>query len=438
MNRLKILSLNTRGLRSPRKLQNVVHELSLLNCDIVFLQETHVSCRKHAVTFEHLWTGQCFWSFGTGKSAGVAVLFHSGFSGKIVRFLTDSNGKVLSLLINFSGFKLNLVNIYCPNSVSDRKIFFSRLHDFFLTQGDLVIGGDFNCVDNVLDKLNCFIVSSSDQKLLCSLCADFSLVDVWRKCNPRGVEFTWSNADHTQASCLDRFFLAKQLVSNVASCDILPYTLSDHAFGSSKRRSGVWRFNNSLLSDVDFRNVLSKAIVDFKFQIPNFASLREWWDSLKVEICKVSATYSTRKHRAANAKRIAFTKQLVCAKNALHLHKSVIWVQEAEGTKIRSHAQWFEEGEKPTWYFFRLENKRADFNTFESLFDANGVVKTSQKDLENNLVSFYKDLFTKDSMDMHIQTEIIDDLEFALTDYERELCEGLFTKDELLAALKGL
>ena len=49
MNRLKILSLNTRSLRSPRKLQNVVHELSLLNCDIVFLQETDVSCRKHTV-----------------------------------------------------------------------------------------------------------------------------------------------------------------------------------------------------------------------------------------------------------------------------------------------------------------------------------------------------------------------------------------------------
>ena len=38
---------------------------------------------------------------------------------------------------------------------------------------------------------------------------------------------------------------------------------------------------------------------------------------------------------------------------------------------------------------------------------------------------------------MQIQTELIDDLEFSLMDLEREKC-GLFTKDELFSALKGL
>ena len=39
---------------------------------------------------------------------------------------------------------------------------------------------------------------------------------------------------------------------------------------------------------------------------------------------------------------------------------------------------------------------------------------------------------------MQIQTQLIDDLGFSLTDYEPDLCEGLFTEDELLAALKGI
>ena len=39
---------------------------------------------------------------------------------------------------------------------------------------------------------------------------------------------------------------------------------------------------------------------------------------------------------------------------------------------------------------------------------------------------------------MQIQTQIIDDLDLSLSDLEREQCEGLFTKDELSAALKGL
>ena len=39
---------------------------------------------------------------------------------------------------------------------------------------------------------------------------------------------------------------------------------------------------------------------------------------------------------------------------------------------------------------------------------------------------------------MQIQTQIIDDLDLSLSDLEREQCEGLFTKDEDFAALKGL
>ena len=112
--------------------------------------------------------------------------------------------------------------------------------------------------------------------------------------------------------------------------------------------------------------------------------------------------------------------------------------KEAEGAKIRSRAQWFKEGEKPTRYFFRLEQTRAASNSFSSLFDENGVEKSSQQDLENILTRFYQTLLTCDSLDMQIQTDIIDALDFSLTDYERQMCEGLFALDELFVALKGL
>ena len=124
--------------------------------------------------------------------------------------------------------------------------------------------------------------------------------------------------------------------------------------------------------------------------------------------------------------------------NNLECQLSSLISKEAEGAKIRSRAQWFEEGEKPTRYFFRLEQKRAESNTFCSVMDEHGVEKSSQQDLENILVRFYQALFSKDVLDMQIQTEIIDDFELSLTDYEREMCEGIFTIDELRAALKGL
>lgn len=62
--------------------------------------------------------------------------------------------------------------------------------------------------------------------------------------------------------------------------------------------------------------------------------------------------------------------------------------KEAEGARIRSRGQWYEQGEKPTRYSFRLERKRAEKNSFVSLFDNNGIEKTAQSDLENILVDF--------------------------------------------------
>lgn len=66
--------------------------------------------------------------------------------------------------------------------------------------------------------------------------------------------------------------------------------------------------------------------------------------------------------------------------------------------------------------------------------DANGLVKISQVDVQNVLVQFSKTMFSRDSLNMQIQTEIID---FRFLHYERKLCEGLFTKDKLFAAVFG-
>ena len=42
------------------------------------------------------------------------------------------------------------------------------------------------------------------------------------------------------------------------------------------------------------------------------------------------------------------------------------------------------------------------------------------------LVRFYQALFSKDVLDMQIQTDIINDLELSLTDNEREMCGRYF------------
>ena len=96
--RLKCLSINIRGIVSRFKRELVLRELERLNYDVFLLQETRVSCKQQAEAFGQLWHRNCFLSFGTGKSAGVAVLFSLKFSGNVQRFLFDSDGRILSIL----------------------------------------------------------------------------------------------------------------------------------------------------------------------------------------------------------------------------------------------------------------------------------------------------------------------------------------------------
>ena len=201
---LRIVSLNVTGLGTPAKRYTVLRELEHSNYDLFVLQEMHVSTRCLADEIAHCWPGQCFWSFGRGKSAGEALLVSPRFSGHISHFLFDSDRRILSALVLLGPICLNVVNIYAPNTVLERKTFFERLHDYFIPNGSRVIAGDFNCMDNKLDRLHSANTLLPDKKCLNVFLSDFCLIDVWCKLNLRGVSFTWSNSDYSQASCLER------------------------------------------------------------------------------------------------------------------------------------------------------------------------------------------------------------------------------------------
>ena len=177
-----------------------------MDYDFFLLQETRISCKTQVDLIEKCFKGQCFWSFGIGKSAGVAIFVSPKFSGKIIRCVHDTDGRILSLLVDFNSFKFNIVCLYAPNTVTDRKLFFNRLYTFFLSPGDLILGGDFNCIDSELDRLHIKSAFSTDKHCLSALKSDFCRVDIFRKRNPKAISFTWSDKDFSQASRLDRFF----------------------------------------------------------------------------------------------------------------------------------------------------------------------------------------------------------------------------------------
>ena len=134
---------------------------------------------------------------------------------------------------------------------------------------------------------------------------------------------------------------------------------------------------------------------------------------------------------------------MISAKQSVHSGNlesalSSLVIKESEGAKILSRAQWLEDGEKATRYFFRLEQKRAAKNFFKCLLDENGPEKSFLTDLEAILVNFYTSLFSKEALNLQVQSALINDFEFSLSDHKRALCECLFTADELFNSLKSI
>ena len=116
------------------------------------IQETLIGSNSNSITSpSSRWPGPSYWSPAIGKQGGVAILVNENFEGKIISWSKDTDGRIITLLISVNNLKVNLVKIYAPSNLTDRKVFFENLHKFFLPADAVIIGGDFNCYEHESD-----------------------------------------------------------------------------------------------------------------------------------------------------------------------------------------------------------------------------------------------------------------------------------------------
>jgi len=111
-------------------------------------------------------------------------------------------------------------------------------------------------------------------------------------------------------------------------------------------------------------------------RIDHYDSYGASWENLKTVIKQAAIDFGISKRKALLRERNFLTRKIIRAKNPLcqgdqnvsleikELENALssLVIREAEGAKIRSRAKRFEEGEKPTRFFFRLEQKMASKN----------------------------------------------------------------------------
>lgn len=279
------------------------------------------------------------------------------------------------------------------------------------------------------------------------------------------------------------FFTSEHLVNSSCKVDIKPGYRTDHSavtltivIVNERRGPGLWKFNDSLLEDDCYSNLVKSVIVDTlkQYAVPgytddfisnpqNFAdiqlaiSMKLFYETLLMMIRGETIRYSKRKARnfqaeeevaIANINRLrekfsqtgeeADAKQLVEAQNILEKIRE----PKVMGLITRSRVRWYDEGEKCSKYFLSLE-KSNSMRKSVSFLQVNGEVLSEKKEIIHVFSKHYADKYgereeaSESGIDEYLRRNIKKTL---CEEQKRKLDEPISTgelKEALMAMKKG-
>ena len=120
-------------------------------------------------------------------------------------------------------------------------------------------------LDPVLDYDNYKNINNKKarQKLL-DIIEEKHLLDPFRELHPDCRRYTWRKNNPRKQARLDFFLISENLLPSVKTSDIDFGYRSDHSFpklvlkfNEFKHGKGLWKFNNALLNDPEFLNIIN-------------------------------------------------------------------------------------------------------------------------------------------------------------------------------------
>jgi len=229
--------------------------------------------------------------------------------------------------------------------------------------------------------------------------------------NPTRKQFTWFNsANNGQCSRLDYWLISDNIVNDVNRCEISASPLTDHCVisltlspgGRDKYINSIWKFNNSLLKDTMFQNVIKELVKEVGEL--EMCSLSKWeWFKFRVKQIAIKTSKEASTLKKKRQRDIIYHINMLSCKddltleqqtelNNLQSHLDHLYLEKAKGAFIRSRARWIEEGEKNSSYFFSLEKQRQSKKKIRKL-NINNVIVENQEDINEKMKEFYSNLY---------------------------------------------
>ena len=472
-NKIAINSFNCRGLRNSQKRKNVFTWLNTTHPGITFLQQECHSTIIDTDKWENEWGGEIYFSHGEFNARGVAILIPKSLSSNFIykNGYIDNSGRFILINCEIEDNELTLINIYCPTKDNQpAQIEFidmvkSKLEEYGKT--NIILAGDLNTyLDVNIDKKGGKIeMPSKYSQTIKNMCVEFSLTDIWRVRNPDIQRYTRreNSKSGIVQSRLDYFLVSEGISYLIKDTSINIGLSSDHSLirmalglsNTSKRGKGFWKFNNDLLTDKDYINLIKLCIKNIKDSV-QMENTNQLWEYIKCQIRTETMIYSSARSKKLRerenflAKKIEAMEQTLDKNQVSETPKYFEYIQtkgewenivkkRTTGIILRSKAQWVEEGEKNTRYFINLEKRNQDKKYIKKLIDEDGREITDPKEIIQEQKKFYEKLYTtKIGKTNTIFEDKKKNANPQLKSELKELCDSPLTIEECGAALKKL
>ena len=222
-----------------------------------------------------------------------------------------------------------------------------------------------------------------------------------------------------------------------------------------KRGPGFWKFNDTLVYDVDYVNAIKSLIKDLRNEYAQIENHSLLWDLFKMKIREYTISYA--KYKAKENRKLEkdlqdrytflfkqlhetddFVEQFDEEFEKVKLQIEKVNEKKVNGIKIRSRAQFIEENECNTKYFLNLESRNYKLKHITKLENSDGHKITDASEILKMLQQFYEKLYSDTTDSNTLLDELFTtNLPQLTKDSVRELEQPL-TEKEITRAVKIL
>ena len=239
------------------------------------------------------------------------------------------------------------------------------------------------------------------------------------------------------------FLISNNLTANARRAKIRPSIAPDHKTiflsleiaDDLKRGPGSWKFNNKLLEDERYVQLLNESYPEILDKYKDLESKQLLWEMIKMEVRTKTISFSKRRRLEFKKKEIDLQNEIdeldrkICADNCLdtallntyeEAKKQLKEIYDLKGKEamFRSKVRWVEQGEEPTKYFFNWENKNYAKKTIKELKVNDSEALTDLRDINRKIEEHFTETLSSKTRSELEETENEHDFDLFISNLE--------------------